>query len=208
VGFVNNAGTVTYPFTLSSAGAVACLGALTLTNINFAGIRIITGLGTGLLNFTDATQTVGVGIDVATDATLKIRTRAQTADASLTALNITASGVADANTASWGTVSAKGYLSYDTGKVLIGASSASTDVVFIRNSNAEIARITSLGAFSAGSIRGTAVAFASVPATPVEGMLVAVTDSSTATWGATITGGGANHVLAFFNGTNWTVAGK
>jgi hypothetical protein len=58
------------------------------------------------------------------------------------------------------------------------------------------------------SVRGTAVAFASVPGTPVEGMLVAVTDSSTSTWGATITGGGANHVLAYYNGTNWTVAGK
>lgn len=59
----------------------------------------------------------------------------------------------------------------------------------------------------AGSVRGTAVAFGSLPAVPVEGMLVAVTDSSTATWGATITGSGANHVLAYYNGTNWTVAG-
>lgn len=49
------------------------------------------------------------------------------------------------------------------------------------------------------------VAFASLP-TGVEGMLVPVTDSSTATWGATIAGGGANRVLAYFNGTNWTVA--
>ncbi len=58
------------------------------------------------------------------------------------------------------------------------------------------------------SVRGTAVAFASVPGTAVEGMLVAVTDSTTNVWGATITGGGANHVLAYYNGTNWTVAGK
>lgn len=48
--------------------------------------------------------------------------------------------------------------------------------------------------------------FASVPANPVEGMFFAVTDSSTATWRATVTGGGANHVLAYYNGTNWTVA--
>lgn len=64
------------------------------------------------------------------------------------------------------------------------------------------------GHLKAASIRGNAVAFASVPATPVEGMMCGVTDSSTATWGATITGGGANHVLAYYNGTNWTVAGK
>ncbi len=38
-----------------------------------------------------------------------------------------------------------------------------------------------------------------------EGALAVVTDSSTATWGATVTGGGANRVLAYCNGTNWTV---
>lgn len=69
-------------------------------------------------------------------------------------------------------------------------------------------RMDTSGNVSVTSVRGTAVAFASVPASPVEGMLVAVTDSSTAVWGATITGSGANHVLAYYNGTNWTVAGK
>lgn len=64
------------------------------------------------------------------------------------------------------------------------------------------------GHFRAASVRGSAVAFTNVPASPVEGMLVAVTDSTTATWGATITGGGSNHVLAYYNGTNWTVAAK
>lgn len=49
-------------------------------------------------------------------------------------------------------------------------------------------------------------AFASLP-TGSEGDLACVTDSNTATWGATIAGGGANNVLAYFNGTNWTVAG-
>jgi hypothetical protein len=62
--------------------------------------------------------------------------------------------------------------------------------------------------YTAASLRGTAVAFADVPGTPIEGMMIAVTDSSTNTWGATITGGGSNHVLAYYNGTNWTVAAK
>jgi hypothetical protein len=47
-----------------------------------------------------------------------------------------------------------------------------------------------------------------LPGSPVEGMLAGVTDSTTNTWGATITGGGSNHVLAYYDGTNWTVAGK
>jgi hypothetical protein len=49
--------------------------------------------------------------------------------------------------------------------------------------------------------------FANLPGTPVAGMLATVTDSNTATWGATIAGGGANNVLARYNGTNWTVVG-
>jgi hypothetical protein len=57
-------------------------------------------------------------------------------------------------------------------------------------------------------LRSNAVAFASAIGSPVEGTIQAFTDSSTATWGATITGGGANHVLGYFNGTNWTVMGK
>lgn len=54
----------------------------------------------------------------------------------------------------------------------------------------------------------TGVAFASLPAAPAAGMLAYVNNSNTATWGATIAGGGANAVLAFYNGANWTVAGK
>lgn len=40
-----------------------------------------------------------------------------------------------------------------------------------------------------------------------EGTIAAITDSTTATWGATITGGGSNHVEGRCNGTNWTVVG-
>lgn len=50
--------------------------------------------------------------------------------------------------------------------------------------------------------------FANLPASPVVGMQATVTDSNTTTWGATIAGGGANTVLAFYNGTAWTVAAK
>lgn len=55
-------------------------------------------------------------------------------------------------------------------------------------------------------LEGNPVTFANLPTSPREGMMVPVTDSNTATWGATIAGGGSNHVLAYYNGTNWTVA--
>jgi hypothetical protein len=68
--------------------------------------------------------------------------------------------------------------------------------------------VTSLGKSGAGwkSVCLKATAFESLPS-GVEGMVASVTDSNTATWGATIAGGGANNVLAYFNGTNWTVMG-
>jgi hypothetical protein len=47
--------------------------------------------------------------------------------------------------------------------------------------------------------------FASLPASPIAGMFATVTDSTTTTYGATITGSGANTVLAWYNGSNWTV---
>lgn len=54
---------------------------------------------------------------------------------------------------------------------------------------------------------GGGITFASLP-TPKRGMLRTITDSTTNTWGATITGTGANIVLGYYNGTNWTVAAK
>lgn len=65
--------------------------------------------------------------------------------------------------------------------------------------------VTSLAA--AQPLKLTPTAFASLP-TGVEGMVASVSDSNTVVWGATIAGGSTNKVLAYFNGTNWTVAGK
>lgn len=71
------------------------------------------------------------------------------------------------------------------------------------------------GAFPVGGpIAGTGrllpTKFASLPAASAanEGAIAAITDSTTAAWGAVIAGGGANHVLAYSDGTAWTVAGK
>lgn len=49
--------------------------------------------------------------------------------------------------------------------------------------------------------------FATLP-TAVAGMINYITDCNTTTWGATAAGGGSNKVIVFYNGTNWTVAGK
>lgn len=51
-----------------------------------------------------------------------------------------------------------------------------------------------------------AYAFSALPTVP-RGSLAVVTDSDTNTWGDTVAGNGANVVLAWFNGAEWTVVG-
>jgi hypothetical protein len=59
-------------------------------------------------------------------------------------------------------------------------------------------------------IQLTSAAFATYPAcsSSLEGLEEAVTDSTTNTWGATVTGSGSDHVKMYCDGTNWTVEAK
>jgi len=61
-----------------------------------------------------------------------------------------------------------------------------------------------------GSLRIDPTAFGNLPtcASGTQGMLKPVSDSATNIWGAAITGGGSHRVLAYCDGTNWTVAAK
>jgi hypothetical protein len=58
-----------------------------------------------------------------------------------------------------------------------------------------------------GQDRRKPVTFSTLTAcsSTIEGETAAVTDSTTNTWGATITGSGSHHVLAYCDGTHWTV---
>lgn len=53
----------------------------------------------------------------------------------------------------------------------------------------------------------TALTVATLPGTPVVGMMARVTDASAPAVGLTVTGGGAANALCWYNGTNWTVIG-
>lgn len=67
-----------------------------------------------------------------------------------------------------------------------------------------------MGHFFGTPIKLRPVTFAQLtaaPQAPTLGQMACVSNSNTIVWGAVIAGGGANGVLAFFNGTNWTVAG-
>jgi hypothetical protein len=61
-----------------------------------------------------------------------------------------------------------------------------------------------------GSLRIDPTEFRNLPpcTSRRQGMLKPVSDSTTNSWGEPITGGGSDHVLAYCDGTNWTVAAK
>lgn len=91
---------------------------------------------------------------------------------------------------------------FASGSVLIanGAGAASEDSNLNYNTTTDV---LSLG----NTLKLTGVTFANRPATPAAGMIAYFTDSTTTTWGATISGTGANKVIGWYNGTNWTVMG-
>lgn len=95
-------------------------------------------------------------------------------------------------------IDASGYLkTWDDNSYDVGASaSARPRVVYVGT------RVV------APTLKTVPVAFASLPASPEEGMMAWVNDSNTSTWGATAAGGGSDKVMVVYNGTNWTVAGK
>lgn len=100
------------------------------------------------------------------------------------------------------------------GSVVIGsgvggtgtAANGADGTIALKVGSTTIATVSSDRMTFAKVARLTPMAFGSLP-TGAEGMLAWVNDSNTATWGATVAGGGANKVLANFNGTNWTVVG-
>lgn len=69
---------------------------------------------------------------------------------------------------------------------------------------------TSGGGTADGSVVIAKLTFVNLPAcnSTTEGEFQVVIDSTTTTWGAPITGGGSNRVLAYCNSTAWTVAAK
>lgn len=99
-----NGAAYTYPMTLSPAGNMTILGSYNAgggvnmaqsSHLQWGGTRAdMASPADGQINLLTASQVTGVGVDVATDTILKIRTRAQTGYATVDALAYRASGVA------------------------------------------------------------------------------------------------------------------
>jgi hypothetical protein len=109
-------------------------------------------------------------------------------------------------TASAGTPASTGLIGNTLGSLFLDTGIAATTAAPTVNNTGTLA-VGGTASFGAG-VRSNAVTFANAITSPVEGTIQSFTDSTTATWGATITGSGANHVLGYYNGTNWTVFGK
>jgi len=83
-----------------------------------------------------------------------------------------------------------------------------TDTALVRNA----AGVVEINNGTAGNwgvllLRGTTLStLTSVITSPVLGMRATITDSTTVTYRATITGGGSNVVPAFYDGSNWIVS--
>jgi hypothetical protein len=59
-----------------------------------------------------------------------------------------------------------------------------------------------------GSLQvATALTVATLPPSPLVGMIARVTDATAPVAGSTVTGGGSANALCWYNGTNWTVLG-
>lgn len=102
----------------------------------------------------------------------------------------------------------------NSGVITLGATEAST-VPALKPSSAVLqVRLGDDTAFTDISARGVihnGVTYANLPGTPTAGTVAYVTDASNAgaAWGDSVTAGGStNKYLVWYNGTNWTVAGK
>jgi hypothetical protein len=96
---------------------------------------------------------------------------------------------------------------YDGGNVLHEAS-----ILADQNGNLQLQSSVGSAVYvkNTGMLQLPANAFSTYTAcgAGLEGSQASITDSTTSTWGATITGGGANHVMGYCDGTNWTVTAK
>lgn len=100
---------------------------------------------------------------------------------------------------------------FSTAQLAFGAPVSISNYVGSNPDNTSwLERLTSTAKTFAVPVDVTPVAFSALPscASGIEGTFRAVSDSTTNTWGATITGSGSDHVLGYCDGTNWTVAAK
>jgi hypothetical protein len=98
-------------------------------------------------------------------------------------------------------------LQWDTNVLKVGTEKGA-DGGTARDMELQTDGVTRLKADTIGSLEvATALTVATLPSSPVVGMLARVTDADAPTLGATVVGGESDNALVWYNGTNWTVIG-
>jgi hypothetical protein len=98
-------------------------------------------------------------------------------------------------------------LEWDTNVLKVGTEKGA-DGGTARDMELQTDGVTRLKADTIGSLEvATALTVATLPSSPVVGMLARVTDADAPTLGATVVGGESDNALVWYNGTNWTVIG-
>lgn len=123
------------------------------------------------------------------------------ASGSLTSIGVTASGPAICQNSD--VITAAGWQT-----ICLGVTTAGGATITVTNSGTATALPLSISGTKGFQVPTFTFASLSTCTTGLQGTLAMVSDSTTVTWGATIAGGSTSKVLAFCNGTNWTVAGK
>lgn len=104
-----------------------------------------------------------------------------------------------------------GQIQLANAQTLFGRTTSNALVTLIGTTASDLLEIGDSGLatarFNGKAMRLTETTYASLP-TPSGPTYAAISDSNTNVWGATAAGGGANHVLVFYNGADWTVAAK
>lgn len=230
--------TTTPTVTTLTAGTSVVVGSVNLTTtsailasaggLTYGSRSVLSSAADGKFSLLNNAATSGVTLDFATDSTLKLFARDGTTPGILQIGGFTLQNSSSTIAAFSGPVNSGANVTVPAGSAYVflarGVIQSPTAEAFQFSGNAGgTFRIdtttTNVAAFQSGAGADTATikakthlanagTFANCNASPVEGMLCAITDSTTTTWGATITGGGANHVIGYYNGTNWTVFGK
>ncbi len=127
-------------------------------NLNWTGRSIISSPANGQWNLTNAAATAGIGFDVTTDALLKVRTRAHTGDAAVSALTLTLSGPA----------------------ATIGSGVSSTDLGSVRRlvSKYSVTSLVCVAPFQAAAVTADCV----IATLPIKTRLVAIYAETTVAW--------------------------
>ena len=198
---------------VSSAGTISCgsngFAPIGLDIRSSSGIASIASNGIKYIGFEPATQTVfvSVGFASAIGVTSDLIVTRDAAGTLAQRNGTNAQTFRVYNTFTSSTNYELGKLEWSSNVFRIGTEKGSGGGT-ARTVEVHTDSISRLALDTTGSVRVvTGLTVATLPGTPLVGMVARVTDATAPVVGSTVTGGGAAAALVWYNGANWTVIG-